>query len=130
DSYMEHPGWDADVICRDSQGNLMKGGYWDGGQSYLISSYKYALKSGLDRVRATLKRYPVVDTYFIDVLAGGYNGGRKYDFNPESPAGAQKNFEGKLMIIQEFNKHGLDVTTEDFSGLFVGYVGYFTKIID
>lgn len=130
DSYSTHPRWDSDVICRDPLGNLMKGGAWDGEQSYLISSYKYALKSGLDRVRRTLKKYPVIkNAYFIDVLSGGYNGGRKYDFNPSSPAGAIKNFEGKKMIINEFKKQGIDVATEDFSGYFVGYAGTFGDII-
>ncbi len=129
DSYPDHPGWDADVICRDPQGNLMIGGTWDGEQSYLISSYKYAMKSGLSRVRFTLKRYPVEKAYFIDVLAGGYHGGRKYDFNPSSPAGAVKNFEGKLKIIDEFNKNGLDVATEDFTGFFVGHAGTFGDIV-
>jgi hypothetical protein len=128
DSYPDNPGWDPDVICRDPQGNIMRGGAWDGEQSYLISSYKYALKSGLERVRFTLERYPVQDAYFIDVLAGGYKGGRKYDFNPESPAGAIKNFEGKLMLISEFNKKGIDVATEDFTGFFVGHVGTFGDI--
>jgi hypothetical protein len=129
DSYPTHPGWDPDVICRDPQGNLMLGGAWDGEQSYLISSYKYAMKSGLDRVSYTLKTYPVEKAYFIDVLAGGYHGGRKYDFNPASPAGAQKNFEGKLKIIEAFNKRGLDVATEDFTGFFVGHAGTFGDIV-
>ncbi|KPK84875.1 MAG: hypothetical protein AMS27_08800 [Bacteroides sp. SM23_62_1] len=129
DSYPNHPGWDPDVICVDPQGSLMRGGAWDGEQSYLISSYKYAVKSGLDRVRFTINRYPVRQAYFIDVLAGGYNGGRKYDFNPESPAGAIKNFEGKLMLVKEFNKNGIDVATEDFTGFFVGHVGTFGDII-
>jgi len=129
DSYPNHPGWDPDVICMDPQGNLMRGGAWDGEQSYLISSYKYAMKSGLDRVRFTLNRYPIKEAYFIDVLAGGYNDGRKYDFNPKSPAGAIKNFEGKLMLINEFNKNGIDVATEDFTGFFVGHVGSFGDII-
>ena len=129
DSYPINPGWDPDVICRDPTGNLMRGGAWDGEQSYLISSYKYAVKSGLKRVRFTLDRYPVKEAYFIDVLAGGYKGGRKYDFNPKSPAGAIKNFEGKLMIINEFNKRGIDVATEDFTGFFVGHVGTFGDII-
>jgi hypothetical protein len=129
DSYPNNPGWDPDVICMDPQGNIMRGGAWDGEQSYLISSYKYAVKSGLDRVRFTLDRYPVREAYFIDVLAGEYKGGRKYDFNPESPAGAMKNFEGKLMLINEFNKGGLDVATEDFTGFFVGHVGTFGDII-
>lgn len=129
DSYPNHPGWDPDVICRDPQGNLMSGGTWDGEQSYLISSYKYAVKSGLDRVHFTLKKYPVQKAYFIDVLAGGYHGGRKYDFNPASPAGAVKNFEGKLKIIDAFNKQGLDVATEDFTGFFVGHAGTFGDIV-
>lgn len=129
DSYPINPGWDPDVICRDPTGSLMRGGAWDGEQSYLISSYKYAVKSGLKRVRFTLDRYPVKEAYFIDVLAGGYKGGRKYDFNPKSPAGAIKNFEGKLMIINEFNKRGIDVATEDFTGFFVGHVGTFGDII-
>lgn len=129
DSYPINPGWDPDVICRDPNGNLMRGGAWDGEQSYLISSYKYAVKSGLNRVRFTLDRYPVKEAYFIDVLAGGYKEGRKYDFNPKSPAGAIKNFEGKLMLINEFNKRGIDVATEDFTGFFVGHVGTFGDII-
>jgi hypothetical protein len=129
DSYPNHPGWDEDVICRDPQGGLMKGGVWEGQQSYLISSYKYAVKSGLDRVKFTLDTYPVEKAYFIDVLSGGYNAGRKYDFNPESPGGAIKNFEGKLMIIEAFNKRGIDIATEDFSGYFVGHVGTFGNII-
>lgn len=129
DSYPDHPGWDPDVICRDPQGGLIKGGVWEGQQSYLISSYKYAIKSGLDRVKFTLDRYPVEKAYFIDVLSGGFNGGRKYDFNPESPAGAIKNFEGKLMIVEAFNKRGIDIATEDFTGYFVGHVGTFGNII-
>jgi hypothetical protein len=129
DSYPTHPGWDPDVICMDPEGNLMRGGAWDGEQSYLISSYKYAVKSGLNRVKRTLDTYPVKDAYFIDVLAGGYRGGRKYDFNPSSPAGAIKNFEGKKMLIKAFNDRGLDVATEDFTGFFVGYSGTFGDII-
>jgi Endo-alpha-N-acetylgalactosaminidase len=128
DSYPKNPGWDPDVICMDPNGNIMRGGAWDGEQSYLISSYKYAVKSGLERVRFTLDRYPVKEAYFIDVLAGGYKGGRKYDFNPKSPAAAIKNLEGKLMLVNEFNKRGIDVATEDFTGFFVGHVGTFGDI--
>lgn len=62
------------------------------------------------------------------MLAGGFKGGRKYDFNPESPAAAKKNLEGKFMIIETFNKHGVDVTTEDFSSIFVGPVSWFSNL--
>jgi hypothetical protein len=128
DAYMSNPSWDPDTISRDTVGNLMAAGVWNSGQSYLISNYKYALKSGIQRVRNTLKRYPIRVTYHIDVLSGSFKGGRRYDFNPESPAAAKKNFEGKLMIIEKFNKHGIDVTTEDFSSLFIGHVSWFLNL--
>ncbi len=130
DAYPGSPAWDPDIICRDAKGNLMEGGIWGLEPPYLISTYKYAQKYGLERVRRTLELYPIAETYHTDVLAGGYMGGRKHDFDPESPAGAAKNFEGKVAIIKEFNKGRVDITTEDFTGKFVPYVGGFLKIID
>jgi hypothetical protein len=128
DAYMSNPGWDPETISRDSEGHLMAAGVWNSGQSYLISNYKYAVKSGLQRVHDTLKRFPIRISYHIDVLSGSFKGGRRYDFNPESPAAAKKNLEGKFMIIEEFNKQGVDVTTEDFSSLFVGKVSWFLNL--
>ncbi len=128
DTYMTNPGWDPETVSRDTQGNLMAAGVWNSGQCYLISSYKYAVKSGLERVRGTLRRYPIKTSYHIDVLSGAFKGGRRYDFNPESPVAAKKNLEGKFMIIDEFAKHGVDVTTEDFSSLFVGKVSWFLNL--
>ena len=128
DTYMANPGWDPETVSRDTLGNLMEAGVWNSGQCYLISSYKYAVKSGLERVRDTLRRYPIKTSYHIDVLSGAFKGGRRYDFNPESPSAAKKNLEGKFMIIDEFAKHGVDVTTEDFSSLFVGNVSWFLNL--
>ena len=129
DSYPNHPGWDPDVICRDPQGQMIKGGVWEGSQSYLICPHKYVMKNALERVRFTLDTYPVQGSYFIDVLSGGFNGGRKYDFDPKNPSGAIRNFEAKLRIIEAFNKRGVDIATEDFTGYFVGHVGTFGNII-
>jgi hypothetical protein len=128
DTYMANPGWDPETVSRDTEGHLMAAGVWNSGQCYLISNYKYAIKSGLERVRDTLRRYPIKISYHIDVLSGSFKGGRRYDFNPESPVAAKKNLEGKFMIIDEFNKHGVDVTTEDFSSLFVGKVSWFLNL--
>ncbi len=129
DSYPTHPGWDPEVICVDPQGQLIKGGVWEGSQSYLISPHKYVMKNALERVRFTLDTYPVQGSYFIDVLSGGFNGGRKYDFDPKNPSGAILNFKAKLRIIEAFNKRGIDIATEDFTGYFVGHVGTFGNII-
>ncbi|MDQ2656388.1 MAG: endo-alpha-N-acetylgalactosaminidase family protein, partial [Bacteroidota bacterium] len=129
DSYPTHPGWDPEVICIDPQGQMIKGGVWEGSQSYLINPHKYVMKNALERVRFTLDTYPVQGSYFIDVLSGGFNGGRKYDFDPKNPSGAILNFEAKLRIIEAFNKRGIDIATEDFTGYFVGHVGTFGNII-
>jgi hypothetical protein len=128
DTYVNNPGWDPETVSRDTLGNLMEAGVWNSGQCYLISSYKYAVKSGLERVRDTLRRYPIKTSYHIDVLSGAFKGGRRYDFNPESPSAAKRNLEGKFMIIDEFARHGVDVTTEDFSSLFVGKVSWFLNL--
>jgi len=126
DAYMTSPEWNTEIISRDTEGHLMKGGVWAGGQSYVISNYKYAKKRGLQRVRDTLEKYPISSSYHIDVLSAVP---RRYDFNPESPAGAKKNLDGKLTIVKEFNRHGVDVTSEGFSDPFVGHISHFWHLI-
>jgi hypothetical protein len=122
DAYMSSPNWDPEVICRDAAGNLMMGGLWGGGQSYIISNYKYAKKYGSQRVRETLKRYPIRVSYHIDVLSAVP---RRYDFNPESPAEAKRNLNGKIIIVKEFNKHGIDVTSEGLTSPFIGHISHY-----
>lgn len=130
DANPSSPQWDPEMIALDTRGQWMKTGSFLGGQAYLISNWKYAQEAGLRRVRDTLARYPVRDTYHIDVLAGGYKGGRRYDFNPECPSGAVRNLQGKFRILEEFARHGVDVTTEDFSSLFIGLVSHFWHLAD
>jgi len=117
DAYMDSPAWDEDVIARDNRGNLMKGGVWAGGQSYIISPLKYARKGGLERVRYTVRRYRIRRSYHIDVLSAVP---QRRDYNPQSPAGVRETLQGKFMIVREFNKFGVDVTSEGVSEPFVG----------
>ncbi len=125
DAYMTSPAWDPSVIALDSKGELMKSGNFGTGQAYLLSNYKYAQKYGEKRVNDTLDKYPISKTYHIDVLSGGFKGGRKYDFDPNNPSAAKKNLEGKLMVVNEFMRRDIDVTTEDFSSLFIGQISHF-----
>ncbi|MFC1712649.1 endo-alpha-N-acetylgalactosaminidase family protein [Candidatus Poribacteria bacterium] len=117
DAYMDSPGWDQDMIARDSNGNLMRGGVWGGGQSYTISPLKYALKSGLERARYTVARYQIRDSYHIDVLSAVPG---RHDYNSQSPAGICETLQGKFMIVDEFNKLGVDVTSECVTEPFIG----------
>lgn len=124
DAYQNSPDWCEDMISLDAGGNLMKCGFFVQGQAYLLSNYKYG-KYATERAARTVKQYDIQKSYHIDVLAGAYKAGRRYDFNPASPASAKKNLEGKIQVIDEFAKHGVDITTEDLSSLFFGKVSHF-----
>lgn len=125
DTYPGHPGWDAEVVCRDEEGNLRKGGVWGPGQAYVISPHRYLRGGALERVRKTLKAYPISKSYHIDVMSFAP---RILDFNPSGPASAQLNLQAKLAIVREFNRHGVDVTSEGLTAPFVGRMGHFWHV--
>jgi hypothetical protein len=122
DAYPESPAWDENVIARGIDGELMKGGVWAGGQSYIIGMAAYAAGPGLERVRTTCERYRLRDTYHIDVLSAAP---LRDDWNPAHPAGAVANLRGKWAIVDEFARHGVDVTSEGMSWPFIGKLSYF-----
>ncbi len=117
DAYMDSPAWDEDIIARDSRGNIMKGGVWAGGQSYIISPLKYAHKSGLERVRSTVQRYKIRGSYHIDVLSAIP---QRHDYDARSPAGIRETLQGKFAIVHAFNELGVDVTSECVTEPFIG----------
>lgn len=121
DAYMDSPAWDPAFIARSADGELMKGGVWAGGQSYIMSFFKYGTGPARERVRRTLAMAPIRRSYHIDVLSAVP---LRRDFNPESPASGGKSLQGKIAIVREFNKHGVDVTSEGFSAPFVGVLGH------
>jgi hypothetical protein len=121
DAYMDSPSWNEDHIARDRTGNLMKGYVWAGGQSYIIGAAYYSEHGAPERIKRTLEMYPIEKTYHIDVLSAEIG---RYDFRPESPAGAQKNVEGKRRYIDIFRRYGIDVTSEGTTEPFIGYIGF------
>jgi hypothetical protein len=121
DAYRDSPRWDESLIARDDQGNLQKGGLWAGGQSYIIAFKKYAEKAGLARVRRTIAQMPVRDSYHIDVLSAA---AMRRDYNIHAPESTCDSLEGKFAILREFNRHGIDVTSEGFTAPFVGLIGH------
>lgn len=129
DAYVQSPDWDPEMISRDASGELMKTGCFIWGQAYLLSNLKYAQNQAICRVRQTINQYKIIETYHIDVMSGGFFCGRRYDFNPTSPSASMDNLKGKQMVIDEFNRHGIDVTTEDFGTLLLGSVGHYWNIL-
>jgi hypothetical protein len=121
DAYRDSPRWDASLIARDRYGELRKGGVWAGGQSYILAFKKYAEKAGVARVQRTVGQMPVRDSYHIDVLSAVP---LRRDYNPLAPESTQDSLEGKCAIIREFNRLGVDVTSEGFTAPFVGIIGH------
>jgi hypothetical protein len=121
DAYTNSPAWDPAFIARSPDGELLKGGVWAGGQSYIMSFFKYGTGPGRERVRRTLEMAPIRRSYHIDVLSAVP---LRRDFNPENPASGAKSLQGKIAIVRAFNKHGVDVTSEGFSAPFVGVLGH------
>jgi hypothetical protein len=84
--------------------------------AYRADPYEYAVQVGLQRVRDTLSRYPIKESHHIDA----FHFRPDKDHSLESPSSRQKNMRGLKLIIEEFNKYGVDVTAEGLTGFFVG----------
>jgi len=109
DVYLDSPAWDKKIVTIDSNGNLMKGGVWAGGQSYLVGHAKYVTSGkAVKRIEKTLSLYPIRKSYHIDVLSIT----TRDDFDPDHPAGSPSNMEAKRQIVREFNRRGIDITSE------------------
>ncbi|MCX6360076.1 MAG: endo-alpha-N-acetylgalactosaminidase family protein [Armatimonadetes bacterium] len=121
DAYLNSPAYDEAVIARDEQGEPQKGGVWAGGQSYVLACGKYARKAGLERVRATVARLGVRESYHIDVLSAVPI---RRDYNRVAPENTHDALAGKVSVVREFNRLGLDLTSEGFTAPFVGVIGH------
>jgi len=114
--------FDSRLVAMDSYGEPWKGWIWAGGISYIIAPWKYA-ELGLmqERVKKTVELYGIKSTYHLDVMSSEL---LRNDFDPKYPASAEKSFKGKLKIVDEFNKYGIDVTSESLVHPFVGHLGF------
>jgi hypothetical protein len=118
DAYKSSPRWDPQYIARQPDGELWESRNWTGEISYILGLAKYMAGPGVDRVHDTCRQYPVKDTYLIDVLS--YYPIRN-DWDPEHPASGIKNlFEGRYKVLEEFQRCGLDVVSEQLRYAFVG----------
>ena len=121
DAYRTSPQWDENFIARNAEGGLQLGGVWAGGQSYILAFNKYSQKAGVERVRRTVSQMPVRDSYHIDVLSAVP---MRRDYHPQFPESTSDSLAGKCAIVREFNRLGVDVTSEGFTAPFVGVIGH------
>jgi hypothetical protein len=118
DAYRSSPEWNEDMIARRPDGGLWKSRNWTGEASYVQGMAKYMEGPGVERVRYTSERYRLPGTIHVDVLS--YFAIRN-DWDPKHPASGNRNFfAGRMRVLEEFKKYGVDVTSE---GLRYPYVG-------
>jgi hypothetical protein len=123
-AYSQSPAWDPSIIERDPSGELaLAGDIQSGGPAYLISPGKY-LKKAADRARKTVQALGIEKTIHLDPLSGDVD---RIDYNPDSAAGRHQSIASKLAIVSEFNKLGLDVTSDVLTAPFVTRISHFWR---
>lgn len=126
DAYMDSPAWNEDFICRLPNGELVKGGIWAGGQSYIINPKRY-VEGGYakTRIEHTLKLYPLRESYHIDVLSAVP---LRYSYSYHTCTG-KESVEYKKKIVEMFREKGVDVTSELVTQPFLGFMSYFYHLV-
>jgi hypothetical protein len=118
DAYRSSPAWNEEIIARKPDGDLWKSREWTGEESYIQGLAKYMEGPGIERVKYTCERYKLPGTIHVDVLS--YFAIRN-DWDPKHPASGIRNLEaGRYRVLEEFKRHGVDVTSE---GLRYPYIG-------
>ena len=120
DAYRSSPAWNDDYIARRPDGQLWQSRAWTGEVSFIQGLAKYMEGPGVQRVHYTCERYKLPQTTHIDVLS--YYAIRN-DWDLKHPASGIRNLrEGRYRVLEEFAKHGVDVTSEGLRYPMIGKI--------
>lgn len=123
DAYKSSPAWDPKWVARRPDGELWESRNWTGENSYIIGLAKYMQGPGVERIRYTCEHYKLRETTHVDVLS--YYSIRN-DWDPDHPASGIKNLvDGRYRVLDEFAKHGVDVSSEAMRYAFIGKISCF-----
>lgn len=118
DAYRSSPAWNEEMIARKPDGDLWQSREWTGEVSYIQGLAKYMEGPGPERVKDTCERYKLPGTIHVDVLS--YYAIRN-DWDRKRPASGIRNLaSGRYKVLEEFKKHGVDVTSEGLRYPFIG----------
>jgi len=117
---------DHESVCIDENGKPWKGWIWAGGLVYIISPHKYISRIK-DRVQRLVDEFGIHKSYHLDVLTSEI---RRFDYRSGESCSAYKSHTGKIAVVDEFNKHGIDLTSEVLNHPFVGKVGLTYNVHD
>ncbi len=121
EAYKDSPMWDEKFIARDPSGGLFIYNRFAGGDCYWINQDQFARRGMGDLITRIFSTYPIVETYHIDVLS---TRAANVDFNPANPCSPNAGYAGRLRMVDEFNRHGIDLTSEGLISWFVGKIGH------
>ncbi|HHY83523.1 MAG TPA: hypothetical protein GX505_12740 [Clostridiales bacterium] len=111
-----------EILALNEEGKPCKIWFWSSDMSYAVGPKKYAdLGLMQKRVKQTIETYGIHTTYHLDVLSSEV---RRHDFDLFCQTAADENLQGKLAVIKEFNKYGIDITSENVAHPFAGEIGY------
>lgn len=121
DAYKSSPAWDETMIARRPDGELWQSRAWTGEVSFIQGLAKYMERGqGVERARYTCERYRLPQTTHIDVLS--YYAIRD-DWDSAHPASGIRNLrEGRYRVLEEFARHGVDVTSEGLRYPMIGKI--------
>ena len=124
DAYRSSPAWNPNMIAWRPDGQLWKSRAWTGETSYIQGLAKYMENGpGVERVRYTCEHYKLPGTTHIDVLS--YYAIRN-DWDRRNPASGIRNLrQGRYKILQEFARHGVDVSSEALRYPMIGHISAF-----
>lgn len=119
DAYKSSPIFNDAFIARRPDGHLWKSRTWDGDTSYIVGMAKFMEDGwGNRRIAYTMDRYRISNSILIDAMS--YFAIRN-DWDPKRPASGYKNLvDGKYRIVEEFERHGVSVTSEVLRYPFIG----------
>jgi hypothetical protein len=82
DIYRDSPSWDENLIMKNRDGSLMRGGHWAGGLAYLTCSQKALDLARRPQNLPAVQKLTGADAYFIDTT---YAAGLQECFDPNHP---------------------------------------------
>jgi hypothetical protein len=120
------PDYDPIYRVMLSDGSYAPGWPWENvGETYLIDAYDYMINKGIERVNKTLNQYSIERSYHIDALSLY----ARKSFTPHSPSSNTRFLEGIKILINEFNKRDINITSEGLSACFADYgLGWFRSL--
>jgi hypothetical protein len=122
DAYQRTRMWDENIISRNSDGSLIRGTWWSGGPSYIVSAYRLwktgKAKETIDGLIAQGLEHQIFSDVFTILPYRG-------DAGPDGAGDEETNLVlGKFKILDYLAQHDIYMNSEGFNYEMLGrYIG-------